>query len=148
MNIPTWATVLIGLAATLGVISFIWWLVQLVITGKGNEGALNAQLSALKEENANLKDRIKSLEQENLTHEGKLAEHTHLDKLLEKYRHDERSDILIHKETKKAYCKKCLYKDTKEVPLEVDNDGWRCKVCEAYYRNPNYRPPEQPPFRI
>ena len=40
------------------------------------------------------------------------------------------------------YCCKCLKSTpSKKVPLTEQENGWRCNVCDKFYRNPHYNPP-------
>ena len=63
-----------------------------------------------------------------------IQKETSLDKLLEKYNHDETHGYLINKVTSKYYCTKCLYSEPhKEVPLTKCRDKWMCKMCDKCY---------------
>jgi hypothetical protein len=38
------------------------------------------------------------------------------------------------------YCTKCMA-DDKQSPMLESPDGWRCKTCTQWYKNPDYNPP-------
>jgi hypothetical protein len=57
-------------------------------------------------------------------------------------RFDERLGIFISKTTGARYCTKCHHSSpSKEVQLQVQDNGWRCHACGTFYSNPDYNPP-------
>jgi hypothetical protein len=57
---------------------------------------------------------------------------------------EQRSGTFISKTTSFRYCSKC-YRSTppKEVELKVYQSGWKCSVCNSFFKNPDWNPPEQ-----
>ncbi|MHC4157702.1 MAG: toll/interleukin-1 receptor domain-containing protein [Planctomycetota bacterium] len=55
---------------------------------------------------------------------------------------DPKTGTCVCKDDELRYCHKCLHSSpAKRVPLKEQDNGWRCSVCNAFYRNPNYNPP-------
>jgi len=55
---------------------------------------------------------------------------------------DIKTGTYISEKNNLRYCGKCLDSPpSKRVPLKEQDNGWRCNVCDKFYRNPNYNPP-------
>lgn len=52
---------------------------------------------------------------------------------------DDRLGIFISKTTGASYCTKCHHSSpSKQIQLQVQNNGWRCHACGKFYRNPDF----------
>lgn len=79
---------------------------------------------------------------------GKLLEKPLLDVSLSKQDNDlqfeNRSGTFISKTSRIRYCHKCYnLTPPKKVELQESDAGWCCSVCDKFYRNPNWNPPER-----
>lgn len=132
----------IGIAGTLGLIGFFWWLVQQVITAKSNEAAFKTEISTLKEKMSELKTKNADLEKKNIELEHKTSASAHKKELLANYQFNSRSGISIQITSKKPYCTVCLNEKLQENELKVRSDGWQCVICHKFYADPDYRSPQ------
>jgi hypothetical protein len=55
---------------------------------------------------------------------------------------DKASGTYISNDDRTRFCHKCLHSSpSQKVPLQEQDNGWSCSVCNNFYRNPNYNPP-------
>jgi FtsZ-binding cell division protein ZapB len=128
----------------LGLLGFLWWLVQCLIDSTRRETALKIENDSLKEKQSKFQEKIAESEKEIAKLKEQTSDKVHKDNLLSKYDFDKRSGSLIHKETKQRYCYSCLQLYNRETQLTEDADGWRCHLCPRFYENPDYYPPRSP----
>ncbi|MBU4251839.1 MAG: hypothetical protein KKC39_08420 [Candidatus Omnitrophica bacterium] len=131
------------------IIGFIVWLIQQLISSKADNRSLKLQNDSLKEEKSQaivtLQRTIDKYAIENAEFKEKLAKYTNRDIILARYEFIPSLGIFKHKSDNSSFCHKCLIEKTLESPLKSEMNGWRCSVCDSFYSNPNYRPPEQKP---
>jgi len=112
-----------------GILGFIVWLIQQVIQKTSTASAAKTELSIIKERSEELKGKITTLNKENLDLNSELKKFTDYNTIIEKYDHDPVTDVLIRKVDGKIFCKTCLFKNTKEIPLK-DNGITYCSICK------------------
>ena len=114
----------------------LWWLIKELLTAKGQQGSLQAQISFLQNQNSQYVKRISEIEKQNTNLLIEISKYTHKDEILRNYRYNEVNGIFVHIGDGRAYCPKCL-DQLKEKMLKIETSGWRCTTCNAYYPNPN-----------
>lgn len=62
--------------------------------------------------------------------------------IADKYDHLTDKGIYLEKTTGKPFCVNCMHQE-KEVPLMIQNVGWKCHVCDKFFRD--YSKPIQMP---
>ena len=50
---------------------------------------------------------------------------------------DDKTGTFVVEGDSKRYCSKCYYSRNQLIPLNKTEAGWRCRVCNEFYRNPN-----------
>jgi hypothetical protein len=97
--------------------------------------SFQSDISALQEENYNLKETVRNI-REKIKLKGKIV----YEKPFYWIKEDDKKDG--------PYCQKCYDSNDKRIHLQDEgNDTWRCLNCQSYFRGPNYvsRPISMPP---
>jgi len=148
-NMEIFKNILLYFGIPTAIIGFIVWLIQQLISSKADNRSLKLENESFKEEKsqaiATLQRTIDKYTVENAELKEKLVKYTNKDIILAKYEFIPHLGIFKHKSNNSYFCHKCLIEKTLESPLKSGSNGWRCNVCDSFYSNPDYRPPEHKP---